>query len=105
MYYCKINYFLKLKLNTLKDRVEKLERTHNMLEVCNSEITSRNQKIKTQLSQLIDKEKNLENLLVFALKNFAPNVFLKNELKHFENLKTDTILGNSLVEVNKGYFN
>lgn len=70
-----------------------------MLEVCNSEITSRNQKIKSQLSSLIDKEKNLENLLIFALKNFAPNVFLKNELKHFENIKSECI-GNQLVEVN-----
>jgi hypothetical protein len=40
-----------------------------------------------QLGNLIEKEKNLENLLLFALKNFAPNLFFKNnELKYWEGI-------------------
>jgi hypothetical protein len=91
-------------LNSLKTRVEKLERTHNILEVCHGEITSRNQKIKNQLNVLTEKEKNLENLLIFALKNCAPNFFLKNDLKYLEGIlpesgNSNNLNYNQLVEV------
>jgi hypothetical protein len=84
-------------------------------------LASRNQKIKIQLTSLIDKEKQLENLLIFALKNFAPNFIIKNsDLKYFENIlpegqststsninPTNPILNpnnNQLIEINKSTF-
>ncbi len=56
-----------------------------------------------QLNSLIEKEKNLENLLLFALKNFAPNLFFKNnELKYWESilpeLAQDNTSNNLIVE-------
>jgi len=68
-----------------------------------SELISRNHKIKSQLQGLIEKEKNLENLLLFALKNFAPNLFFKNnELKYWESiipeLEADNSNSNLIVE-------
>ena len=54
----------------------------------------------------MDKEKQLENLLIFALKNFAPNFFIKNsELKYFDNILPDgenipSTANNQLIEIN-----
>jgi len=74
-------------LDDLKNRVECLEGKHSFLEICHSQLVARNHKIKLQLGNLIEKEKNLENLLLFALKNFAPNLFFKNnELKYWEGI-------------------
>jgi hypothetical protein len=63
-------------------------------------LAARNQKIKNQLNNLIDKERNLENLLLYAIKNFAPNFFLKgNELKYLENLLPDNSKDSQFIEV------
>ena len=87
----------------MRNRVDCLEGKHSFLEILHSELISRNHKIKSQLTGLIDKEKNLENLLLFALKNFAPNLFFKNnELKYWESiipeLEGDNSSSNLIVE-------
>lgn len=89
----------------MKKRVETLEGKHSYLEICHTELASRNQKIKIQISSLTDKEKQLENLLIFALKNFAPNFMIKNsDMKYFDNtLPEGQINGNSNINtINTG---
>lgn len=93
-------------MEDLKKRVDTLEGKHSYLEICHSELAQRNQKIKMQLSNLMEKEKQLEGLLIFALKNFPPNFFIKNsDLKYFGNFLPEGDLGstgnnNQLIELN-----
>jgi hypothetical protein len=80
-----------------------LEGKHTFLEICHNELAQRNQKIKMQLNGLMEKEKNLENLLLFALRNFAPNVFLKNnDIKFLENIlpEVSSEFNNQIIDVN-----
>ena len=79
------------------------------------------------MNSLLEKEKQLENLLIFALKNFAPNFIVKNsDLKYFENILPDgnqgtesalgnlgnitsnntnpILLNNQLIEINKSTY-
>lgn len=58
-----------------------------------------NKKIKLELNNLFNKEKNLENLLLFALKNLAPNFFHKGDLKYIESILPDAN-SNQLLDVN-----
>jgi len=76
-------------MDKLKERVDTLEGKHSFLEICHSELANRNHLIKSQLNNLIDKEKNLECLLIFALKNFNPSFFMANEVKYLEGFTTD----------------
>lgn len=69
------------KLNLLKRRIETLEGKHDFLEYCHSELGSRNQRIKSQLVALLDKEKTLENLFFYVIRNFFPNLkIIENSL-------------------------
>ncbi len=74
------------KMEDLKKRVDTLEGKHSYLEICHTELAQRNHKIKLQMNSLLDKERQLENILLIALKNFAPSFLIKNsDLKYFEN--------------------
>ncbi len=88
----------------MKKRVDTLEGKHSYLEICHIELAKRNHQIKTQLNNLLDKENQLESLLIFAIKNFAPNFFIKNsELKYFDNALAEgegSIGNNQVVELN-----
>jgi hypothetical protein len=87
---CNIVKYILIKLNDLKTRVESLEGKHSFLEMCHEQLARRNEKIKFQLNSLVEKEKNLENLLLFALKNFAPNFFIKNDIKYLDSIIPDS---------------
>ena len=69
------------KLNVLQRRVETLEGKHHFLEYCHSELGARNQRIKNQLVTLLDKEKTLENLFFYVIRNFFPSLkIIENSL-------------------------
>jgi hypothetical protein len=98
-----------MKLEDLKKRVDTLEGKHSYLEICHSELAQRNNKIKSELNILLDKEKQLESLLFFALKIFAPNFFIKNtDLKFFDNILPEgenvPNANNQIIELNVNFY-
>jgi hypothetical protein len=98
---------IKTQLEELQKRLEISENKYGYLEVCHSELANRNNKINSQLLNVIDKEKQLENLILLVINNFAPNFFVKNtEYKIVEN-NTNLLpeINNQIIELNKSNFN
>ncbi len=72
--------------------------------MCHSELAMRNMKIKSQLNQLNEKEKALENLLIMALKNFSPTFTVKNDIKYLEGKPVEVNTNNNqIIEVSSVY--
>ena len=69
------------KINNLQRGNEILEGKYNFLDYCHTELGNKNQKIRKNLTQLTEKEKNLENLFFYVIRNFFPNLkFNENTL-------------------------
>ena len=69
------------KINNLQRGNEILEGKYNFLDYCHTELGNKNQKIRKNLTQLTEKEKNLENLFFYVIRNFFPGLkFIDNTL-------------------------
>jgi hypothetical protein len=98
-------------MEELKKRVDTLEGKHSYLEICHTELVQRNIKIKKQMNGLLEQEKQLENLLLVALKHLMPGLMIKNsDLKYFESVLPDSIdfptnnIASQLIEFNKNSY-
>jgi hypothetical protein len=79
-------------MDELKKRVDTLDGKHSYFEICHTELAQRNIKIKKQMNGLLEQEKQLENLLIVALKHLMPGKIIKNsDLKYFENVLPDSV--------------
>lgn len=88
-------------MNELNARLEQLETKHIVMEQFHSQISTDNTFIKKRMDNLRDSEKNLENMLIFAIDSFAPNILMKNEFTIYEkNGSKGEISSNLLKELN-----
>ena len=90
------------KINNLQRGNEILEGKYNFLDYCHTELGNKNQKIRKNLTQLTEKEKNLENLFFYVIRNFFPNLkFIDNTLPDNNNNNNNNNNVNNLTNNNE----